>query len=156
MPGESVQFTQRGFDFPGQDRARQVQNLTLRRKAKHREHVAFLDFVAAKADELVEGGLRVAHSAVGPAGDGVERGLVNVHLFLPRNVSQVLRDERRGNPPKIEALAARQNRRQNLLRLSRREHELHMGWRFLERFEERVERFLCQHVNFVDNVDFEF
>ena len=156
MSGESVQFTQRGFDFPGQDRARQVQNLTLRRKAKHREHVAFLDFVAAKADELVEGGLRVAHSAVGPAGDGVERGFVNLHLFLQRDVSQVLRDEGRGNPPQIEALAARQNRRQDLLRLGCREHELHMSRRLFERFEERVERFLGQHVNFVNNVDFEF
>src|SRR5947207_7493032 len=31
-----------------------------------------------------------------------------------------------------------------------------MGRRLLERFEERVERLLGQHVNFVDNVDFEF
>ena len=156
MPGEFVQFTQRGFDFPGQDRARQVQNLTLRRKAEHREHVAFLDFVAAKADELVEGGLGVAHSAIGPAGDGEERLVVNLHLFLLGNVGQVLRDEGRGNPAQIEALAARQYRRQNLLRLGRREHELHMGRRLLERLQQRVERFLGQHVNFVDDVDFEF
>ena len=44
----------------------------------------FLDLVAAKADELVEGGLRVAHGPLGSARDGVERRRVNLDLLQLR------------------------------------------------------------------------
>jgi hypothetical protein len=31
-----------------------------------------------------------------------------------------------------------------------------MSWRFFQSFQQSVERLLCQHVNLVNNVDFEF
>ena len=55
--------------------------------------------------------------------------------------------------PELEVLRPRPNRRQHLLRLSRREHELHMRRRLLERFQQRIERRRRKHVNFVDDVD---
>ena len=41
----------------------------------------------------------------------------------------------------------------NLVRLGRREDEVHVRRRLLERLEERVERLRRQHVHFVDDVD---
>ena len=76
--GQVVQLAQRALDLAGQHRARQLQQLALGRQAEHREHVRLLDLVAAKADELVEGGFGVAHGALGAAGDGVERGRVDL------------------------------------------------------------------------------
>ena len=71
--GQVVQLAQRRFDFAVQHGAGEFQQLALRGQAEHREHVGFFDLVAAKADELVEGGFGVAHAAFGAAGDGVER-----------------------------------------------------------------------------------
>src|SRR5690606_32351766 len=60
-----------------------------------------------------------------------------------------------GNRPELEALAARNNRRQNLLRLGRREDELHM-WRWLlQRLQQRVEGLRREHVDLVDDIDLE-
>ena len=47
------------------------------------------DLLAAKADQLVEGGFGIAHAAIGAAGDGVQRGFIDLHFLL-------LGDVRRG------------------------------------------------------------
>ena len=67
----------------------------------------------------------------------------------------MLDDERGGNAAQIKPLAARENRRQNLLRVGRREHELHVRGRLFQRLEQRVERRRREHVDFVNDVDFE-
>ena len=59
------------------------------------------------------------------------------------------------NPVKIEALAAADNRRQHLLGFGRRENEFHVRRRLFQRLEQRVERGRREHVDFVDDVDFE-
>ena len=151
----SFSSAERGLDFTGQNGLAQAENLALRGQAEHGEHVGFLDFVAAKADELVEGGFGVAHGAVRAAGDGVERRLVNFHLFLFRNVREVFDDERGGNPAQVKSLAARKDGRQNLLRVGRGEHEFHVRRRLFERLEQRVERRRREHVDLVNDVDFE-
>ena len=53
----------------------------------------------------------------------------------------------------VEALAARQDGDRDLVRLGRREDELHVRRRLLQRLEQGVERLRRQHVNFVDDVD---
>ena len=60
-----------------------------------------------------------------------------------------------GDTRKVEPLAAREDGDRNLLRLGRREDELHMRRRLFERFEQRVERLRRDHVDFVDDVDLE-
>ena len=55
----------------------------------------------------------------------------------------------------IEPLAAREDRDRNLVRLGRGEDELHMLGRLFERLQQRVERLLREHVDFVDDVDLE-
>ena len=140
--GQFVQLSQRGLHFAGQNGPGQIENLAPRREAEHRKHIALLNLFAAKADELVERGFRVAHSAVGAAGDGVQRRVVDLHFFLLRDLSQVSDDERRGNPAQVESLATREDRRQDFLRLGRRKHELHVPRRLFKRLEKRVERLL--------------
>src|SRR5947207_11669609 len=113
--GQFVQLSQRGLHFAGQNGPGQIENLALCCEAEDRKYIVFLDLFAAKADELVERGFRVAHSTVSAAGDGVQRRVVDLHFFLLRDLSQVSDDERRGNPSQVESLAAREDRRQDFL-----------------------------------------
>ena len=53
----------------------------------------------------------------------------------------------------VELQAARQHRHRDLLRIGRREHELHVLRRLLERLQHRVEGVAREHVHFVDDVD---
>ena len=62
-------------------------------------------------------------------------------------------DQRRRQRLQVELQAARQHGHRNLLRVGRRQHELDVLGRLLERLQHRVERGLRQHVHFVDQVD---
>ena len=125
------------------------------RQAEHRQHVRFLDLVAAEADELVQRRLGIAHGPLGSPGDGIERRRVDLDLLQPRNVRQVFGDQGGRDAPQIEPLAARQDGRQDLLRVRRGKHELHMLRRLLQRLEQRVEGCRREHVDFVNDVDLE-
>ena len=155
VPREFVQFAEHEGHVAFQQTFGEREQLRLRGEAEHREHVRLDDGVAAKTNELIERALGVAHSAVRAARDGVERRLVNGHAFLACDLAQVIDDELDRNAAEIEPLAARENGGQHLLRLGRGEHELHMRRRLFERLEERVEGLLREHVNFVNDVDFE-
>jgi hypothetical protein len=85
----------------------------------------------------------------------VRRCRIERDLFLSGDELQMLRDQIRRDAMEIEALAAAQNCRQNLLRLGGGEDELHVRRRFLERLEQGIERRRSEHVHFVDDVDLE-
>ena len=53
----------------------------------------------------------------------------------------------------LQALAARQDRLGNLLRVGGAQHEHHVGRRLLERLEQGVERLRREHVDLVDDID---
>ena len=57
--------------------------------------------------------------------------------------------------PEVEPLAARDDRRRDLVKLRRGEDEAGVGRRLLQRFQERVEGLGGQHVDFVDDRDAE-
>ena len=154
LPGESVEFSQHLRGVSREDGVRQREQLFLRRQAEHREHIAFIDVVTTKTDELIERRLCVAHAALRAAGDRVKRLLGGVHVFVPANVLEMFRDKVDRDAPQVVALAARHDRRQHLLRLGGGEHELHVLGRFLQRLEQRIERLLREHVHLVDDVDF--
>jgi hypothetical protein len=59
----------------------------------------------------------------------------------------------KGNRPEVKPLAPRKDGRQDLLWISGRQNEDDMRGRFLKALEKRVEGFLGEHVNFVDDVD---
>src|SRR6185369_15950618 len=111
MGGKFIELAQRVFHFPSEDGARKFQELALRRQAKHRENVGFLDSIAAKTDELVERGFSVAHGALGPTGDGKQRRGMDFDMFLCCNEREMLRNQVSRNSAQIKTLAAREDRR---------------------------------------------
>ena len=122
-------------------------------QAEHAQGVFFGHLVALEGNELVEGRERVAHAALGTARDGEERILLRVDLLLLANVLEAGDDIVRLDAPKVEALAARDNRRQDLVPFGRRKDEAHVRRRFLECLQERIPRRVRQHMTFVDDED---
>ncbi len=94
MLRQIVQLTQGRRNLSGEHSPAEFQNLTLRGQAEHGEHVGFLNLVAAKADELVERALGIAHPAIGAAGNRKQRRVINLHLFQFCDVREVLDDQR--------------------------------------------------------------
>ncbi len=111
------------------------------------------DRAAAKRDDLVEDALRIAQRTVGPAGDQLERGVVDVDLLLLRDRGDGGDDLGRGDPPELEPLAAREDGRGDLVHLGRGEHEDDVRRRLLQGLQQGVEGLLGEHVHFVDDVD---
>jgi hypothetical protein len=68
----------------------------------------------------------------------------------------MLGDRQSWDPSQVESLASTQDGWQNLVRLRGGKYENHVSRRFLQSFQQRVECLLRQHVNLVDDVDFEF
>ena len=72
----------------------QLENLVLGRQTKHRKHIRFFNLVSAKADELVQRGLGIAHAALRPASDGLQRGFIDLHVFQFRDMGEMFGDKR--------------------------------------------------------------
>ena len=119
------------------------------------EDVRFGNFLAAECHQLIEHRFGVAQPAFRAAGNRVSRCRLERDLLLAGNELQMIRDQVGRNAMKIEALAAAENRGQDLLRFSRRENKFHVRRRFLERLEQGVEGSGSEHVHFVDDVDLE-
>ena len=108
---------------------------------------------AAEGEHLVEQRQRIAHAAFGRSRDRLERAGLVLDLLGHRDLHEPLEDLRRRQPAQMKLQAARQHRDRQLLRVGRREQELDVRRRLLERLEQRVERMRRQHVHFVDQVD---
>ena len=60
----------------------------------------------AEAEDAAQRALRIAHAAIGPAGNRVQRRLVNLHLFLFRNGGKMLDNQVGRDAPEVKSLAA--------------------------------------------------
>ena len=121
-------------------------------RAEHRVHVGRDELAAAVRDRLIEQREAVAQRAVGRAREHVDR-LVLEHDALGAEDRAHLADDLLGRQAlEVELDAAREHRHRQLLRIGRREQELDVRRRLLERLEERVERGLREHVHLVDEV----
>ena len=114
-----------------------------------------VSFVAAEGDHLVEEAHRVAHRARGFAREHLDRRGVRLDALLHEDLVEPPRDRLRRDQLEVVALAARQDRDRDLVHLRRREDELHVRRRLLERLQERVPRRRREHVHLVDDVDLE-
>ena len=110
------------------------------------------EVLAGKGDELVKHGQGVAKGPVCFLGDDVERFFLGIHPLLRRDVLQVRHGVGHRDAVEVEDLAARQNRRENLVLLSGGQNEHRVRRRLLQCFQERVERRLAEHVHLVDDV----
>ena len=116
-------------------------------------HVRVGDFLGTKRQKLVEQGLAVTHRTGCAARNQLQRRRIDLEAFSLGKLTQADRDVVDRDRTEVEPLTAGEDRVGHLVRLGRTEHELHQRRRLFQRLEQRVERLLGQHVNFVDDVD---
>ena len=80
---------------------------------------------------------------------------MQIDAFFLGDVKQVLGDDLCRNGAQVEALAAGQNRRENLVRLRRREDELHVLRRLFQGLQQGIKGRCRKHVDLVNIVDLE-
>ena len=142
-----------GLDVSGDYGVRQTFEGGAADESEYAKGVVFGDFPAGEGDQLVQRRKGVAHSAFGAAGDGEKRVVVGIDAFLFADVFKARYYIVRLDAPQVEALAAGDDRRQDLFALRRGEYEPRVRRRLLERLEKRVPRRRTQHVAFVDDED---
>ena len=118
-------------------------------------HIRLRERLAAEDDHLIEERLRVAHAAVGLARDREERRIVGRDALVGDDALQACDQLGDRDALELVTLAARDDRLRQLVDLGRREDELHVLRRLLERLQQRVEGRRRQHVHLVDDVDLE-
>ena len=104
-------------------------------------------------DRLVEDRQPVPHRPLRRPGDQAQRILFRGRTFLLRDVREMLDQDGHLDAAQVEPLAARENGHRHAPDFGRREYELDVLRRLLERLEERVECTLREHVDFVDDED---
>jgi len=110
--------------------------------------------LAEIADQLVEQADRVTHRAGGLPRDQFQGGLLELDSLVLQDDAEVMRDFGQGQPPEIKTLAARLDRLRHLVKFGRRQDEDRVFGRFLDCFQQRIERRPRKTVNLVDDVDF--
>ena len=99
--------------------------------------------------------MAIAHRACGTHGENVHRVVFDRSPFALGYLLQAGLDTCRLNASKIVSLAAGQNCDRYLVRLGGGKDKFHMLRRFFKRLQERIESLFGEHVDFVDDVDFE-
>ena len=107
----------------------------------------------AEDAQLLQRGERIAHAALGMARHDGKRLVVVVEALLLAHVCQAALDILVTDAVEIEALTARKDGLQNLLRVGGAQHKDHVRRRLLERLEQRVKRRRREHVDLVDDID---
>ena len=107
-------------------------------------------FAAAHAH--IQDGQGVAHPALGGAGNQVQGLRLGLFAALRDNVFQMPGDLILGIAAEVVPLAAGQDGGGQLLGLGGGQDEHHVFRRLLQRFQQRVERGVGEHVHFVDDV----
>ena len=107
----------------------------------------------ARGDDLVERAQRVARRAVPATHRRVEGVVGDVERRGVADVGQEPVERLAGEEPELEVLGAAPQRRWDLLRVRRREHEDDVGRRLLDGLQQRVRRGGREHVDLVDDVD---
>ena len=134
------------------DAERELFEMAAAGKARRLRYKRIADHAGAAADALVENRERVAHTAVRSDGNQHRRVVVDLHVLPLADELEALGDVLRRNTPEVETLAAREDRRQQLVHLGRRQNEDHVRGRLLQRFQKRVEGRHRKHVHLVDDV----
>ena len=116
------------------------------------EHIVELDLLAAVGDELLERPERVAEAPLGRAGDHRGCCIGQLDALLIRNARDYAGDLLERGALEVEAVAAVDDRRRDLVRLGRGKHEDDVRRRLLERLEEGIPCRGREHVRLVEDV----
>ena len=93
-------------------------------------------------------------STRGATSEQRERVIGDINLFGGRDLFEPLANGAFFDRRELKKLAARADRDRNLVQFSRAKDELDVVRRLFKRLEQRIKRFLGQHVDFVDDVNF--
>ena len=137
------------------DRIEQREYASALDRAEHRAHVNRAHAARAIGDRLIEQRQTIAQGTVRRARQFSQRIGFEDNAFGIEDMLHLAGDLCRQQALEIEFEAARQHGDRKLLRIRRRQQELHVRRRLFERLEQRVERRLRQHVHFVDQIDLE-
>ncbi|MCY1412445.1 hypothetical protein D9M71_278520 [compost metagenome] len=130
-------------------------HLAMIQRTEHRPYVCGQHLALAKGDGLVGQAHGIAHRAVGGAAQQPQGVVFERHVLDAQHMAQVLDHSLGGHVLQGELQATGQNGRRQLLRVRRRQDELHIGRRLFQGLEQGIERVSGQHVHFVDQVDLE-
>ena len=133
--------------------ARKLAQNLIRNLAQKRAGIVRMHGAVAEDAQLLQRGKRVAHAALGMACHDGQRLVVVVETLLLAHVCQAALDILVTDAVEIEALTAREDCLQNLLRVGGAQHKDHVRRRLLERLEQRVKRRRREHVDLVDDID---
>ena len=123
----------------------------------HPEHIQnffICEAIRTEREQLLQQALSISHTPVSFTCDGIQYIVGNLCLLLVGYVFQVFYNFSGSNTAKVEPLTATQNSTQYFLRFRGGKNEKNMVGRFLQGFEQRVEGFRRQHMNFVNDVNF--
>ena len=112
--------------------------------------------LSRKCDELVEHGQGITQRSICFLCNHMQRLFLSLNFLLRCDVLQVRNGIWDRDAVEVEDLATRQDGGQDLVLFRRGQNEHRMGWRFLEGFQECVERSLTQHVHLIDDVHLVF
>ena len=108
-------------------------------RAKHRAGVCLRHAPGTERQDLVQQRQRITQAAVSGARQQPDRGRLGRDALGLQDVLQATGDQRRRQPLEIELQAARQHGDRQFLRVGRCQQELDVGWRLLERLQQRIE-----------------
>ena len=123
--------------------------------AEHAAHTFLRHAVTAVGDGLVKKRKAVSHGAAGALGEHAQRAFLERNALFGEDAAHVAHDVLGRHVAQIELQTAREHGDGHLLRVRRREDELHVFGRLLKRLEHGVEGRRAQHVDFVDHVNLE-
>ena len=113
------------------------------------------DPLAGESDQLLQKRLPVPHRTVGPPCEQLNRVVINVGPFSLRDLTEPRHNRFRFDAGKVKPLAAREHGDGDFVRFGRTENKLDVLWGLFECFEQRVEGIAREHVDFIDDVNFE-
>ncbi len=122
-------------------------------RAQHAAHTRLGDTTGTECDGLISEAQGVAHAAISRAPQQPQRRfLVADHLGIQHH-RQVRRDLLWHHVLQVELQTARQHRSRQLLGIGCGEQKLDVRRRLFERFQQRIEAAVGQHMDFVDQID---
>ena len=148
-PHHAIQHVQRLPRVRGQERSGDFKKKALLHTAEHVVHVPGRYALSAKGEALIGQRQRIPHAAVRRSCDQRQALRIDGCARALQNAPQIFLNIRHRQAVKIKALAAGDDRGGELLRFGGGENEHNVGGRLLQRFQERVEGGVGQHVRFV-------
>ena len=143
------------LSVPGGKRIQRAQQIRRIHCAKHFPHVRRRHRPRSVRNGLVEKRQPIAHAARGGPCQRRQGLPLERNFFGRKQAREVIGNRTLGHLFQVELQASTEHGDRDFLRIGRGQDKFEVLRRLLERLEHRVERRIRQHVDFVDDIDFE-